>query len=201
MYYYISGILAYTSPGTAVVDAGGIGYEMSISGNTLSKLSGKTGSVVKLFTYLSVREDAMELYGFYSEEEKETFEMLITVSGVGPKAAMAILSVLSPERLSTAIISGDVKSISLANGVGSKTAARVVLELKDKISKVVAPDQGAEMFAEQDNGSPSAVSDAIAVLLSLGYTRQEALFALRGSEPSADAETLVRNALKKLMKN
>ncbi|MBO4356236.1 MAG: Holliday junction branch migration protein RuvA [Clostridia bacterium] len=201
MYYYISGILAYTSPGTAVVDAGGIGYEMSISGNTLSKLSGKTGSVVKLFTYLSVREDAMELYGFYSEEEKETFEMLITVSGVGPKAAMAILSVLSPERLSTAIISGDVKSISLANGVGSKTAARVVLELKDKISKVVAPEQGAEMFAEQDNGSPSAVSDAIAVLLSLGYTRQEALFALRGSEPSADAETLVRNALKKLMKN
>ncbi len=201
MYYYISGILAYTFPGTAVIDAGGVGYKLTISTNTLQKLAGKNETPVKLFTYMGVREDAIELFGFYTEEEKQTFEMLITVSGVGPKAAMAVLSVLTPERLSAAIVNGDSKSISQANGVGAKTAARIVLELKDRISKVITPDDSVGLIPQEDDGNPSPVADALAVLVSLGYTKQEASYALRGSNPGSDTEALVREALKKLMKN
>ncbi len=201
MYYYISGTLAFASLSTAVVDAGGVGYRLTVSSHTLGKLSGKEGSAVKLFTYLSVREDAMELFGFASEEEKSAFEMLITVSGVGPKAALAILSVLTPEQLSAAILSDDSKSIARANGVGAKTAAKVVLELKDRIGKVIRPAEGVSLPIPEDSPVGSSnLADAQAALMVLGYSRAEAVYALRDTDPKLDAESLIREGLKKLMK-
>ena len=112
MYYYISGSLALTGTDYAVIDCTGVGYKLTVSANTLSKLSGKVGEFVKLYSYFSVREDAQELFGFYTEEEKNAFTLLITVSGIGPKAAMAICSVLTPEKLGYAISTADVKAIS-----------------------------------------------------------------------------------------
>lgn len=204
MYYYISGTLAELSTSMAVIDAGGVGYMLSISSNTLGRLSGKEGEFVKLFTYFSVREDAMELFGFADEDEKKAFELLISVSGVGPKAALAVLSVLTPDRLSGAVISGDTKLICKANGVGKKIAERIVLELKDKVSKVlgtpnaeVGTARGA--LSEEPVGT-SAVADAHAALMVLGYTRAEASYALETLDQTLDAESLIREGLKRLMK-
>lgn len=204
MYYYISGTLAELSTSMAVIDAGGVGYMLSISSNTLGRLSGKDGEFVKLFTYFSVREDAMELFGFADEEEKKAFELLISVSGVGPKAALAVLSVLTPDRLSGAVISGDTKLICKANGVGKKIAERIVLELKDKVSKVLgAPNAevgtARDTFSEEAVGT-SAVADAHAALMVLGYTRAEASYALETLDQTLDAESLIREGLKRLMK-
>lgn len=203
MYYYISGTLAALSPSIAVIDAGGVGYKLSISSNTLSKLSGKDGANVKLYSYFSVREDAMELFGFFDEEEKAAFELLISVSGVGPKAALAVLSVLIPEKLTSAVTSGDVKQICKANGVGKKIAERIVLELKDKVVKVLGAPQTTGRSDEFDGASESdgsAVADAQAALIVLGYSRSEANYALASLDPSLDAETLIREGLKRLMK-
>lgn len=202
MYYYISGTLALLSLSTAVIDAGGVGYRLTVSSNTFSALAGKEGSPAKLFTYFSVREDAMELFGFADEEEKTAFELLISVSGVGPKAAMAILSVMTPSRLSGAVMSGDAKSIAKANGVGAKTAARVVLELKDKIGKAIgsAPAGDGSLTADIPDTGNSAVADAQAALMVLGYSRAEANYALARLDSGLDTETLIREGLKRLMK-
>lgn len=201
MYYYISGILALASMSTVVIDAGGVGYRLTVSSHTLGKLSGKEGSAVKLYTYLVVREDAMELYGFADEDEKAAFELLIGVSGIAAKGAMAILSVLTPEKLSAAILAGDTKSIARANGIGAKTAARVVLDLKDRIGKVINPAEGADLPIPGDAPAGSSeLADAQAALMTLGYTRAEAVYALRDADPGADAESLIREGLKKLMK-
>ena len=161
------------------------------------------GKTVKIYTYLSVREDAMELFGFATEEEKRAYELLIGVSGIGPKAAISILSALTVKNLTFAILSGDVKSISSANGVGAKTAARVVLELKDKIGKEF-PDAMQKIDDEPaDVGgalTESAVMDeARDVLLTLGYTRAEIQSALKGVK-AKDTDSCVREALRKLMK-
>ena len=202
MYYYISGTLALLSLSTAVIDAGGVGYRLTVSSNTFSALAGKEGSPAKLFTYFSVREDAMELFGFADEEEKKAFELLISVSGVGPKAAMAILSVMTPSRLSGAVAAGDAKSIAKANGVGAKTAARVVLELKDKIGKAIGstPANGGGLTADIPDIGNSAVADAQAALMVLGYSRAEANYALASLDSGLDTETLIREGLKRLMK-
>ena len=136
MFYYLQGKLAYTDLTTAVIDVGGVGYELTVSGTTYSALP-RTSSepTVKLYTYMAVREDEVELFGFYTEEELSAFKLLITVSGVGPKAAMAILTLLTPEKFALAVCSEDTKTLAKANGIGAKTAARVVLELKDKMTK------------------------------------------------------------------
>jgi Holliday junction DNA helicase RuvA len=201
MYYYISGKLILARLATAVIDAGGVGYKMTISATTLGKLAGKEGQNALLYTHLSIREDAHELYGFYSEEEKNTFQLLTSVSGIGPKAAMAILSVLTPEKLAIAVTSGDTKAIAKAQGVGAKSAARVVLELKDKLKADITAageDGGDDFFSAPAPGNNLA--DAEAALMVLGYTRQEAAYALKGLDASKDAETLIREGLKKLMK-
>lgn len=201
MFYYISGILALTTPTMAVIDCSGVGYKLTISANTLSKLAGKDGTKVKLYTYFSVREDAQELYGFFTEEEQLAFTMLISVSGVGPKAAIAILSVLTPEKLSLAISTGNAKEISKAQGVGAKTAARVVLELKDSAGKL-AGDSDLSAYDSTDTApaSDSKLSDVEAALTVLGYSRSEVAFALRGVDKSLDAEEIIRLALRNLMK-
>ncbi len=204
MYYYFSGMLERIGLDFAVVECAGVGYKLTVSANTLGKLSGKTGQNVKLYSYFAVREDAEELYGFFTEEEKEAFCLLITVSGIGPKAAMAICSVLTPERLGVAIANGDIKAISSASGVGKKSAERVILELKDKYSKNITLPEGSVTldFAREDENSlqGSALSDATAVLVSLGYTRAEASYALRDLSKELDCDALVRKALNKLMK-
>lgn len=199
MYYYISGELILADPAMAVIDAGGVGYRIFISGNTLGKLAGKVGAKVRLYTHFSVKEDAMELYGFYTEEELASFRMLISVSGVGAKSAISILSLMSPERFAAAVVNGDSKAISKAQGIGNKTAQRIILELKDKIGKEIAvSDEDAAV--ETVASSHGNMSEATNALMVLGYTRSEAAFALKGLDPSSNLETLIRQALTKLMK-
>ncbi len=201
MYYYISGELVLAEPNLAVVDAGGVGYQMTISGTTLGKLAGKTGTRVKLFTHMSVREDAMELFGFSTQEELSTFRMLISVSGVGAKSAVSILSLMTPERFATAVMNGDGKAIAKAPGVGAKAAARVILELKDKIGKSLTPD--GDVVEGGDELLPvgeSNLAEATNALMVLGYTRAEASYALKGADAGGDLETLIKTALTKLMK-
>jgi len=201
LYYYISGELVLAEPNTAVVDAGGVGYQMTISGNTLGKLAGKIGSRVKLYTHLSVREDAMELYGFSTLEELSSFRMLISVSGVGAKSAVSILSLMSPERFAAAVMNGDAKAIAKAQGIGSKTAARVILELKDTIKKEFAAEDDGGLTAEDLlPANENNLSEAANALIVLGYTRAEASYALKGADPKADLEVLIKTALTKLMK-
>ena len=200
MYYYVSGTLAFKSMGFAVIDAGGVGYRMTVSQNTYDKLP-LSGNPAKLYTYLAVREDGIELFGFFDETELSSFQMLITVSGVGPKAAMAILSLLTPDRLSQAIVAEDIKAISKANGVGAKTAARVVLELRDKVAKqyfapTASANVGAAPVVAKGKGNLSEALDALVVL---GYTRTEAQKALTGIDPKLDVEKIIPLALAKLL--
>lgn len=205
MIYHLIGELVLAEPGTAVIDCNGVGYKLTISSVTLGKLTANADkSKVKLFTYMSVREDAVELFGFYEYDELTAFKMLITVSGVGPKAAMAVLSVLSPDKLAMAVSAGDSKLISSAQGVGAKTAARIVLELKDKITKEIGVSSsqgvGAVSVSDiEDNGSK--LSDVMNTLTVLGYTKAEASYALKDIDIAAlDTESIIRAALKKLMK-
>lgn len=202
MYYYISGTLAHKSMSFAVIDAGGVGYRLTVSQNTYDKLP-LAGNAAKLYTYLAVREDGIELFGFYDETELSSFQMLITVSGVGPKAAMSILSLLTPEKFALAVCTEDTKAISKANGVGPKTAARIVLELKDKLIK----EHGAEFNAAPEigsaaKGSPARgkLTEALDALMVLGYQRAEATAVLK-SLPTEQMtlEEIIRQSLKKLM--
>ncbi len=186
---------------TAVIDCCGVGYKVAVTGNTLTKLSQPAAAKDKtrLYTYMAVREDAVELYGFYTTEELDTFRMLISVSGVGPKAAVAILSIMTPSALSAAIQAEDAKALSRAQGVGGKTAARIVLELKDKFAKKLFADTPAAQAAPTLNGG-GHLSDARDALLVLGYSRNEITAALQGLDPAKDTEEIIRMALSKLMK-
>ena len=204
MFYYISGTLAHKSMGFAVIDAGGVGYRMTVSQNTYDKLP-LAGNPAKLYNYLAVREDGIELFGFYDETALSSFQMLITVSGVGPKAAMSILSLLTPEKFALAVCTEDTKAISKASGIGPKTAARIVLELKDKLIKehggefTAAPDLGS---GAKSGGAPARgkLSEALDALMVLGYQRAEATNVLK-SMPTDQMtlEEIIRQALKKLM--
>ncbi len=199
MYYHIHGELCLTEPHTAVVDCGGVGYKLTVSNTTLAAISSKLGDKVKLYTYLAVREDAMELFGFYTMQEHSAFCQLITVSGVGPKAAMSILSTLTPEQFAAAVCSSDTKTLGKASGIGAKTAARIVLELKDKLAK----EYGAEAVTAAPVGIASSgkLSDAVNALLVLGYSKSEATNALSGIDSSSmPLESLITAALKRLMK-
>ena len=201
MYYYISGELILTDASFVVVDAGGIGYKLTVSGNTLGKLAGKAGSKVCLYTYLAVKEDAMELYGFSTQDELSAFKLLISVSGVGAKSAVSILSLMSPEKLTAVIANGDSKAISRAQGIGAKTAARIVLELKDKIKKEISLGLNeVETQGFQDEDSNSNYSEAIKALIVLGYTKSEAVYALKNCDFSLSIEELIKQALSKLIK-
>ena len=201
MIYHLKGTLELCEEGSCVIDCGGVGYKLFISDNTYTAIVGKVGSELKLMTYLQVREDAVELYGFKTNDELSAFKLLITVSGVGPKAAMSILSLLTPDKLSMAIVGEDTKTIAKASGIGAKTAARVVLELKDKISKqvfaasTVGGTQAPASFAKSSN-----LSEALDALVVLGYSRAEAQRALSGIDPTLDVTKIIPMALSKLMK-
>ncbi len=207
MFYYIEGKLAHLDYTFAVLDAQGVGYKMTITQTTYESmpphLSVSEAPTVRLYTYMAVREDGIELFGFASEAELEAFKLLITVSGVGPKAAIAILSVFSPEKLAITIMNEDTKAIAKANGIGAKTAARIILELKDKVSKSfsesasVPPSTGTVAHAMRSGSSN--LSDAQSALLVLGYTKSEIVAALRGVDISnKQTDDIIRLALKNL---
>lgn len=193
---------------TAVVDCAGVGFAACVTASTLSKLIGCRGEDVRLYTHMQVREDAVELYGFYDTEERDAYRMLITVSGVGPKAAMAILSVLSPKELALAVSAGDSRAISRAQGVGAKIAARVVLELKDKFAKafpVSDAEAGEIVSGRAGNGAASVpaggvLNDARDALVALGFSRQEAQNAVKNAGASGSVEEIIKRALANLMK-
>ncbi len=207
MFYYISGKLATATPSFAVIDAGGVGYKLTISENTYNSLPPRhtaDNPQAKLFTYMAVREDGIELFGFASETELSSFKMLLSVSGVGPKAAISILSLLTPERFALAVCTEDRKTISKAVGIGPKTAARIILELKDKLLKETDLSEAANASIESvaapktNSGKLSEAQDALMVL---GYSRSEALAALKNIDTQTDdLETIIKKALKQLMK-
>jgi len=201
MYYYVSGSVAHVEPYLAVIDCGGVGYACRTTAYTLSQI--KKGEKAKLFTYLSVREDAMDLYGFASQEELKLFRQLISVSGIGPKAALGILSSSSPANLAMSIITGDEKALTAAQGVGKKIAQRVILELKDKLAK------GQAISASGENISVPAMtiipqnklSEASAALAVLGYSQAEINVALKGIDlENLPLEQIIRLALKNMLK-
>lgn len=202
MFYYVSGVVAHIEPFLAVIDCGGVGYACRTTNYTLSSL--KKGDKGKLFTYLNVREDAMELYGFATQEELNLFQQLISVSGVGPKAAISILSSNSPANLALSIITGDEKALTCAQGIGKKIAQRVILELKDKLAKGQTFNGAGESYA----GTGVTIipenkqSEAAAALAVLGYSQAEINVALKGIDVSElTLEQIIKQALKKMMKN
>jgi len=201
MYYYVSGEVAHVEPYLAVIDCGGVGYACRTTTFTLSQI--KKGDKAKLFTYLSVREDAMDLYGFASAEELKLFQQLISVSGVGPKAALNILSAGTPANLALAIITGDEKSLTAAAGVGKKLAQRIILELKDKLTKGQTVSAAGESVAGPAVTiiPQNKLSEASAALAVLGYSQAEINVALKGIDiDNQSLEQIIRLALKNMMK-
>ena len=200
MFYYLNGTVAHMGPYLAVIDCGGVGYACRTTNTTQAQL--KTGEKAKLYTYLHVREDAMELYGFATQDELNLFELLLSVSGVGPKAALSILSASSPANLALSIITGDEKALTCAPGIGKKIAQRVILELKDKLAK------GQTIATGESYGGPGVtvipenkLSEATAALAVLGYSQGEIGAALKGIDlDSLTLEQIIKEALKKMMK-
>lgn len=200
MFYYLNGTVARVEPYLAVIDCGGVGYACRTTNYTVSKLS--VGKAAKLYTHLYVREEIFELYGFSSESELGCFRMLIGVSGVGPKAALAILSSNSPEGLAMAIVSDNEKALTSAPGIGKKIAQRIILELKDELAKGQLTMGGGETFAGGVTIIPeNKASEASAALAVLGYSQSEIAVALKGIDlDGMSLESVIKHALKKMVK-
>lgn len=201
MFYYVQGTVAHIAPNLAVIDCGGVGYACKTTTNTISTLN--RGKVHKLYTYLYVKEEIFELYGFATESELNSFQMLLGVSGVGPKAALAILSYNSPEGLAMAIVSGNEKALTSAPGIGKKIAQRIILELKDKMAKGQLTIGGMETFAGGVTVIPEdKTSEASAALAVLGYSQQEIMLALKGLDlENLSLEEIIKQCLKKMIRN
>ncbi len=201
MIAFVSGTVEEIAMDNVVVDVGGVGFNVKISAGTAGRLPG-IGEPVKLYTYTSVREDAFWLYGFLSRADLEIFKKLITVSGIGPKGALGLLSVMDADSLRFAILSGDLKALSQAPGIGKRTAERLILDLKDKLSY----DDGMIGREIAETASPSALADtpqkqeAVAALVSLGYGQTESLQAVNAVEQieTLDSGAILKAALKKL---
>ena len=197
MFYSLTGKIIHKTDQSVAVSCGGVGFKCFTTRTTLSKLSGKVDDVT-LFTHLNVREDALDLFGFITEEELEAFKLLISVSGVGPKAALAILSELTPDAFAVAVASGDTKAITAANGVGPKLAQRVIMELKDKIAGVsfISEESSAVSGAVNAVNNMSNTAEAIAALTALGYSQTEDSVAVSKLSPDMSVEDLIKPALK-----
>lgn len=200
MIYNINGKLTVTDVNYIVVETGGVGFKCFTTLNTI-KTIGTLGSSVNVYTYLCVKEDAMDLYAFSTTQELEAFKLLISVSGVGPKAAVSILSELSADKLALCIAGGDSKSITKAQGVGKKTAERIVLELKDKIVGIAADDDTVRVVGEITSSESSNSSEAIDALIALGYSRSDASVAVAGMDKSLSVDEMIRRGLRLLAKN
>ena len=199
MFYYVNGTVTELEAGLAVIDCGGVGYACATTNYTLSQL--KKGERAKLYTYLNVREDAMELFGFASQSELRSFKMLIGVSGVGPKAALSILSSTTPQQLSMAVVMGDEKALTAAPGIGKKIAQRIILELKDKLIKEQGGFEAGSGAAAAMPAQNNKAGEAAAALAVLGYGSQEIAAALKGIDMDAlPLEEIIRQSLKKMVK-
>ena len=208
MIAYVQGILENLEIDKAVIDVGGIGYEVNISASTCDRMPG-LGDNVKLYTYMNVKEDEMSLFGFLTRDEIRMFRMLITVSGIGPKGALSILSVFDTDDLRFAILAGDVKTISKAPGIGKKTAERLVLELRDKISNAditgtegIGQAAGSASIGKSSGEDASSRDEAVEALAALGYNATDAMKAVRkvlsASDDKLDTEAILKLALKEL---
>lgn len=200
MFYHLSGVVSDIDLNLAVIDCNGVGYAVNTTTSTLSRV--KLNEKVKLYISECIKEDSFELYGFASLSEKRCFEMLLSISGIGPKAAQAILCAVTPEELAMAVMNCDYKAITAAQGIGKKIAQRVVLELKDKVSKEMGGSAAFEMPAvmTQTAADSRSKSDAIAALMVLGYGTAEINASLKGIDISnMETEQIVKAALKNLM--
>lgn len=197
MIYYVSGKVAILEPGLAVIDCGGVGYGCRVTAYTASQL--KLNTAARLFITESIREDAFDLYGFASREEQRCYELLTAVNGVGPKAAMAILSAGGPQNFTLAVMTGDEKMLTAAQGVGKKLAQRIILELRDKIggASMELDFSGGAVSAPVQQGSNLALANA--ALQELGYSPAEINAALKGVDPQASTEDMVRHALRAMV--
>ena len=201
MFYHIEGTVSDILPNLAVVDCGGVGYAINTTANSLSQIS--LGKTAKFYTFDYIKEDCFDLYGFTTKQEKHSFELLISISGVGPKAAISILSCTTPELFAMAVMSDDVKVLTAAPGIGKKIAQRVILELKDKISKET--DLSTVTFtpaaAAVPAGSSDELTNAIKGLSVLGYGSDEINQALRGQDlTDKSAEDIIKLVLKQMVK-
>lgn len=197
MLYYVSGTVTVLEPGLAVIDCGGVGYGCRVTAYTAAQL--KLNQIAKLYITESIREDAFDLYGFYSREEQRCYELLTSVNGVGPKAAMAILAA-GPQNFTLAVMTGDEKLLTAAQGVGRKLAQRIILELKDKMggsSMELDFSAGVSAAAPVQTGNNAAL--ATAALQELGYSAAEIHNALKGVDPNATTEEMVRFALRAMV--
>lgn len=193
----LNGKLLLKNNNTAIIECSGVGFKCSITQNTFSHL-GAVDTIVFLYTYLAVREDALELFGFYSQTELEMFKLITSVSGVGPKLGLAVLSAFTPDKILLYIASGDAKALTAASGVGLKLAQRMVLELKDKVGSVAA-DNGLDSIASVGNAnSNNASKEAIEALVSLGYTQSEASLAVSRLDGDLTTDEFIKQALRLL---
>lgn len=198
MFHHIEGTISEIGQNLAVVDCGGVGFELNVTVNTLSRLS--VGERARLFVFDYVKEDCFDLFGFATKSEKRCFEMLLTVSGVGPKAALSILSAVTPETLALAVMSGDEKALTSAQGVGKKIAQRVILELKDKLAKQSELPNFTPSAAVSSGGS-AALNDALTGLAVLGYGTAEINAALKNTDIAGlSAEEIIKAVLKQMVK-
>ncbi len=196
MFYSLTGEIVNIAPNSVAIECGGVAFACTVSVNTQKRI-GFLGETAKLYTYLSVRDDAMELFGFADEAELEYFKMLIGVSGVGPKAAISILSVLTPQTLALCIAAGDVKALRAAQNVGAKIAQRIVLELKDKVAKSVP-----ERISAGSVNTPAVfsgnISEAVSALAALGFSSSDAASVLASADSDSSVEDLIKYGLKML---
>ena len=198
MFYYVSGTVAEIGPNLAVIDCGGVGYACATTNYMISRL--RKGERAKLFTYLHVREEIFELFGFSSQQELSSFKMLIGVSGVGPKAALAILSSTTPNNLALSIVTGDEKALTAAPGIGKKIAQRIILELKDKLAKEQTSFSSDGPVPVIAAGGANKAGEASAALAVLGYGTPEIAAALKGVDMEQPLEEIIRQALKKMVR-
>lgn len=193
MIYSVSGKLIHTEPELAVVECGGVGYGCKTTFNTLQKIAGE--SEVMLYTCLSVREDAAELYGFADREELKCFRLLISVSGVGPKAALSILSGMNTQQFALCVATADSKALTKVKGIGAKTAQRIILELKDKLAGETISVRGQSAQPAAVSAAGSNIAEAVTALEVLGYTEDEALSVLSKLDPALPVEELIKKSL------
>lgn len=202
MIAFLNGKVEYINSDYVVLSVGGIGYNVFVSGKTLENING-TGSEVKLYTYLNVREDAMQLFGFITKDELDVFKLLITVNGIGPKGALSILSVMTANELRFAVASEDAKAIAKSPGIGAKTASKLILELKDKLKLEDAIENSFNIGSkiEPQVGLNDSKNEAVMALVALGYSQTESLKAVKSVEvtESMTSEEIIKKALRLLI--
>lgn len=197
MFYSLTGKLVHMEPGVVAIECGGVAFKCFTSMNTQKNMP-RIGETATVYTHLNVREDALDLYGFSTKSELNCYKMLTTISGVGPKAALSILSEMTPEGVAMAAASGDSKKFTKASGVGPKLAQRIVLELKDRVKKMGFTGSTLELAGTDDAGIVSASQNAVQALIVLGYTQSEAAQAVAKLDGSLSTEELIRGALKSM---